>query len=185
MTDPVESVRELDLVLVAGVQGSGKTTLTLGRFSDRVRINLDEIRYFYKRMTTGVDWRNDDYRPGTEPLFRSIEDDCLRFNLRAGNRIVVDNTNVSRRHRAHYLALARTMRKSIGLVYLDLPLDTCLSRNRARSAYVPEPVITEFFQMRELPTVDEGFDQLHLVGAEALTALRASTPVVTAGQAVG
>lgn len=179
-TDPVESVSELDLVLVAGVQGSGKTTLTLDRFRERVRVNLDEIRFFYKRMTTGCAWCNDDWRPAIEPLFRQIEDDCLRFNLQAGHPVVVDNTNISRKSRAHYLALARALNKSIGLIFLDLPLDTCLTRNRSRSAHVPEPVISEFFQKRELPGADEGFDLLHVVGPDALCALR--DPLVPAAR---
>ena len=161
----VDSVRELDLVLVAGVQGSGKTTITTGLFRDRVRVNLDEIRFFYKRMTTGGVWTSDDWRPAIEPLFRKIEDDVLRFNLQSGQRVVVDNTNISRKSRAHYLALAKALGKSIGLIFLDLPLDTCLTRNRSRSAFVPEPVIAEFFQMREMPDADEGFDRLHVVDA--------------------
>lgn len=172
MIDPLDAVRDVDLVLVAGVQGSGKTTLTRAGFTDRVRVNLDEIRHFYKRMTVGGDWRSDDWRPAMEPLYRQIEDDCLRFNLTAGNRVVCDNTNITRKSRAHYLAMARALKKSIAILFLDQPLDTCLDRNRHRAAYVPEPVINEFFQMREMPSVDEGFDALHIVGLEALTALR-------------
>ena len=182
MNELLESVRDLDLVLVAGVQGSGKTTLTTGGFRDRVRVNLDEIRYSYKRMTTGREWRNDDYRPGLEPLFRQIEDDCLRFNLRAGNRLVVDNTNVSRKSRAHYLALARSMERSVGLIFLDLPLTTCLERNRGRTAHVPEPVIAEFYQNREMPSADEGFDRVHVVGPDLLAALRAHITAPVAAQ---
>ena len=161
----LNSVRDLDLVLVAGVQGSGKTTLTTAEFRDRVRVNLDEIRFFYKRMTTGQTWKSDDWRPAMEPLFRKIEDEVLRFNLHAGNRVVVDNTNISRRSRAHYLALGKTLGKSVGLIFLDLPLDTCLTRNRGRSAVVPEPVIAEFYQMREMPGDDEGFDRVHVMDA--------------------
>jgi len=167
----LESVRALDLVLVAGVQGSGKTTLTTDLFRDRVRVNLDEIRFFYKRMTTGHEWRNDDWRPAVEPLFRKIEEDVLRFNLQAGQRTVVDNTNISKRSRAHYLSIAKSLGKTVGLIYLDLPLDTCLTRNRGRRVIVPEPVISEFFQMRELPDADEGFDRLHVVSGDALERL--------------
>jgi predicted kinase len=175
-TDSVDSVRDLDLVLVAGVQGSGKTTLTTQLFRDRIRINLDEIRFFYKRMTTGTDWRNDDWRPAIEPLFRKIEEDCLRFNLQAGQRVVVDNTNISRRSRAHYCAIAKTLGKSVGLLFLDLPLETCKTRNAGRPVKVPEPVLEEFFTIRELPTLDEGFDVLRMVGPDELVALRTPPP---------
>lgn len=172
ITDSVDSVRDLDLVLVAGVQGSGKTTLTTQLFRDRVRINLDEIRFFYKRMTTGTEWRNDDWRPAIEPLFRKIEEDCLRFNLQSGQRVVVDNTNISRRSRAHYCSIAKTLGKTVGLLFLDLPLETCLTRNRGRPVKVPEPVLEEFFTVRELPSADEGFDVLRMVGPDELITLR-------------
>jgi predicted kinase len=169
--NPLESVRDIDLVLVGGVQGSGKTTLTLGELRDRVRINLDEIRTFYKRMTVGGEWRSDDWRPAFEPLYRKIEDECLRFNLQAGNRVVVDNTCITRKARAHYTALAKALDKTIGLIFLDLPLDDCLERNRNRKARVPEPVVHDFFRMREMPAADEGFDRLHVVAPRELVAL--------------
>lgn len=174
--DPVASVRGIDLVLVAGVQGSGKTTLTKDLFRDRVRVNLDEIRFFYKRMTTGGEWGNHDWRPAIEPLFRKIEEDCLRFNLAQGQPVVVDNTNTSRRSRAHYVGIARSLGRSVGLLFLDLPLDTCLVRNRGRSVRVPEPVVEEFFTSRELPAGDEGFDVLRIVSADEMLALRAAPP---------
>lgn len=174
--DPVASVRAIDLVLVAGVQGSGKTTLTKELFRDRVRVNLDEIRFFYKRMTTGGEWSNHDWRPAIEPLFRKIEEDCLRFNLEQGHPVVVDNTNISRRSRAHYVSIARSLGRTVGLLFLDLPLETCMVRNRGRSVRVPEPVVEEFFTTRELPAEDEGFDVLRIVGPEDLHALRAAPP---------
>jgi predicted kinase len=174
--DPVQSVRGLDLVLVAGVQGSGKTTITKELFRDRVRVNLDEIRFFYKRMTTGGEWTNHDWRPAIEPLFRKIEDDCLRFNLTAGTPVVVDNTNLSRKSRAHYTGIARSLGRSIGLIFLDVPLETCLSRNRGRAMRVPEPVVEEFYTSRELPGEDEGFDVLRIVSPDELLALPVPRP---------
>lgn len=159
----LESVRRVDLLLVAGVQGSGKTTVTLNQFRDRVRVNLDEIRRFYQRMTSGRDWSSDDWNPAIEPVFRKIEEDLLRYNLQAGHPLVVDNTSISRKSRAFYRTLTRELGKTIGIIFFDVPLETCLHRNQHRSARVPEPVLHEFWTNREMPAADEGFDVLHIV----------------------
>lgn len=165
--DLPERVRHCDLVLVAGVQGSGKTTITLDRFRERVRVNLDEIRFFYKRMTTGTDWSNQDWHPAIEPLFVKIEEDLVRFNLSQGRPVVVDNTNITRRTRSHYQQIARSLGRSIGLIFIDMALDACIVQNRRRRRSVPDHVLHEFYVNRELPTADEGFDYLEIVHARA------------------
>jgi predicted kinase len=174
--DAIDAVRPLDLVLIAGVQGSGKTTFALEHFRQRIRVNLDEIRRFYRRMTAGAEWTSQDWNPGIEPLFRQIEEQVIRHNLGEGMHVVVDNTNISRRSRAHYLGLAHELGRTVGVIFLDLPLDVCLRHNGQRSARVPDPVLREFHSGREMPARDEGFDYLRVVGLDELGAPSAPPP---------
>ncbi len=52
------------------------------------------------------------------------------------------------------------MHRTIGVVFLDTPMATCLARNRQKADPVPERVIAELAAALELPDAGEGFDQL-------------------------
>lgn len=169
--DLVNETAALDLLLVAGVQGSGKTLLAQTVFSDRMRVNLDEIRFFYRQMTAGKPFTSSDWTPRLEPLFSEIEERIIRWNLCEGHRLVVDNTNVVRRTRSHYRRIARDLGKTAGVVFLDLPVEVCLLHNGSRRLVVPEAVVRAFHARREAPTPDEGFDYHRIVGLDQATTL--------------
>lgn len=160
MKDAYTECEDVDVLLVAGIQGSGKSTLTTARFRDRCRTNLDEVRYFHRRLTSGQPWRPSDWNREFEPLILVLEEQIIRFHLQRGTRVVIDNTNCTRESRQHYVRIARELGKTIGIIYLDPKLDLCLTRNEARPVTVPEDVIQAFHERKELPDASEGFDRL-------------------------
>lgn len=168
--DVYSEIEDVDVLLVAGIQGSGKSTLTTARFKDRCRTNLDEVRYFHRRLTTGQAWRPTDWNREYEPLIVEIEEKILRFNLQKGARVVVDNTNCTRESRAHYVRIAKELGKSIGIIYLDPKLDLCLTRNEARPITVPENVIQAFHERKEIPEASEGFDRVLILETPVMPA---------------
>lgn len=152
-------IDECDLILVAGVQGSGKTKYVLSKFCDQLRLNTDEIRYAHKRMTAhGKNWTQLDYNPELEEIFREYEQKLLRFHLRQGQKIVVDNTNVTCERRRSYIDIAKSLNKTIGIVFLNTPLHQCLAYNKKRDNAIPESIVKKFHKQIELPTLEEGFD---------------------------
>jgi hypothetical protein len=91
-----------------------------------------------------------------EPLVTEIEMAVLRKELAEGQRVVVDNTNITRELRQPYIELAQEMGKTVGCVFLALPLDYCLANNQARERTIPDQVLAEYYRSMQLPRQTEG-----------------------------
>lgn len=121
---------------MVGVPGSGKSTLAQ-RLIDKgyAVLNADSIRQEL--------WgdSNDQREPDKvfEIFFKRMEE-----LLDQGSDIVVDNTNTNPRHREELINRARRKGYSdIQLWVLDVPLETCLERNRQRNRNVPEDIVSK------------------------------------------
>lgn len=152
----------VDLLLIGGPQGSGKSSLATHWFRDRKRVNRDAIRAGLLEMTTGRKWSAKEWTPEVEPLLTEIEMAVIRHELSRGHQVVVDNTHILATHRAPYIELARELGKTTGCIFLALPLETCMERNRKRSRTIPEHVLADFHSQMEVPSPEEGLDFLQV-----------------------
>lgn len=98
--------------------------------------------------------------------------------LDAGLDVVVDHTNPSPLQRAAIVGVARRYGATTRAVYLDTPLDDCLTRNsaRCRQAAVPEADILATRRRLVPPSVAEGFDAVDTVRPDVLTVVANSAP---------
>lgn len=159
----MKRVEDCDLVLVAGIQGSGKTHLARVRFKGRVRLNRDHLRVAHKEMTTmEPGWSQEFYDPQLGPLLQHFELELLRFHLSRGEKVVIDDTNTRAFLRQCYIRAARAMKKTTGIVFLVTPLEICLGRNRTRDNVVPASVVRGYHRQMELPCLEEGFAALEI-----------------------
>jgi predicted kinase len=136
----------VEAIILIGIQGSGKSTLYRERFFDtHVRISLDLLKT------------------------RGREKEFISTCLRTGQRFVVDNTNVRVDQRREYIAMARAAGFRVIGYFFDTPLRTALARNKARSggAVIPVPGVIGTHKRMERPTIEEGFDELHVITPEA------------------
>src|SRR5215213_4208310 len=107
----------MEVVVLCGLQGSGKTTLYRDRFLDtHVHVSLDVVRT------------------------RGREEELVRTCLEGGHAFVVDNTNPTPTDRRRYVEPARAAGfKEIGyLVEVDRSL--ALARNAERTGRARVPV---------------------------------------------
>lgn len=126
------------LVLMVGIPASGKTTLSR-RLTERgyAYFNADDIRQQL--------WGDSADQREPEKVF-AIFFARLEEALAAGLDIVIDNTNINSRHRSPILERAASFGYTdIQLWVLDVPLEVCLERNRARQRSVPEDIVTNMF----------------------------------------
>jgi predicted kinase len=134
--------RPNEAVILVGLQGSGKSTFCRERFWDtHVRINLDMLRTRHRESL----------------LFQT----CLA----AQASFVVDNTNPRRADRARYIPFARSAGFRVIGYYLQSKLEECKQRNCQRPTHrvVPLSGLLGTYKALELPSRDEGFDELHFV----------------------
>ena len=135
----------MEAIIFCGAPGSGKSTFFKEQFFDtHLRISLDLLRT-RKR----------------ERLF-------FETALKAGQRLVIDNTNPTADNRRVYIEAARAAHFQVAGYYFAAGFEEALSRNNSRSgrAKVPEAAIKSFLAKLERPALAEGFDRLYQVTVE-------------------
>ena len=132
----------MELVLFIGLQGGGKSTFYRQRFVDtHLRLNLDMLRTRHREAL----------------LF----DACLA----AKQPVVIDNTNPTRDERARYITPARAANFRVVGYYFQSGLEDCKRRNlqRPEPRVVPLPGLLGTYRRMQVPSPDEGFDQMWYV----------------------
>jgi len=132
----------VEVVVLIGIQGSGKSTFFKERlFDTHVRINLDMLR--------------------TRAREKRLVEACIA----AKQRFVVDNTNPTRADRERYLPKAKAAGFRAVAYWFDVSVEECKRRNAAREGRkaVPAVAITRTRARLEPPSLDEGFDEVHRV----------------------
>lgn len=130
----------MEAVVFIGLQASGKSSFYKERFfATHVRISLDLLRT------------------------RNRERRMLAVCLETQQPFVIDNTNPGREDRAAYIDAAKSAKYSVIGYYFQSQVPKCLERNRQRTVQVPDVAIFSTAKKLELPTLDEGFDELRFV----------------------
>jgi predicted kinase len=130
----------MEMVLLMGVQAAGKSTFCKQRFYDtHLRINLDMLKTRYR------------------------EEILVRACFFAKQPFVVDNTNPTRFDRARYIPDAKEAQFKVVGYYLSSKIEDALQRNAARDKIIPEGGVRRTFAKIELPSKEEGFDELYYV----------------------
>jgi predicted kinase len=132
----------VEAVIFVGLQGAGKSTFYRERFfATHIRINLDMLKT------------------------RHREGRFLRVCIETQQRFVVDNTNPTRAEREVYIEAAKLGGFKVIGYYFQSRVEDCKRRNEKRPADQQIPVrgILGTSSRLELPTKDEGFDEMFYV----------------------
>jgi len=158
--------QNLDIIVVCGLPGSGKSHFAGANFSGtgRLRVNRKELRRLLFEMTRfGQKWSEKEFASSDELLVKHVERKIIEHFLQNHKKLLIDNTSMSQESRKPYLTIARQAGKSIGAIFLDIPVTRCLERNRSREDSVPERVISNLQAEKELPDVAEGYKEVLVV----------------------
>jgi predicted kinase len=133
----------LELVVLVGLQASGKTTFRNERFA-----------------ATHVVVSKDDFRNNSRPERR--QQFLIDEALSSGRSVVVDNTNVRREQRVALIEQARAHSARVVGYCFPLCVEDSLRRNAQRTgrALVPEVGIRATAKAWVAPDLAEGFDAL-------------------------
>lgn len=133
----------LEVVILVGLQAAGKSS-------------------FYRARLGGT------HVQVSKDLFPNVRNKAKRQReeieaaLGAGRNVAVDNTNVTRAHRADIVEISRSWGAQVICYFFESVLQDCLTRNAARSgkARVPDVAIRVAARLLESPERTEGFDAL-------------------------
>lgn len=133
---------EKTLVIMIGIQGSGKSTFYHKYLADSyVRVNLDTLKTRHQ-----------------EELLIS---ECIKD----GKSFAIDNTNPTRADRQRYIPLAQYAGYKVIGYFMESKLKTCIERNNQRTgtARIPTTAIAATSNKLQMPSYDEGFDEIYFV----------------------
>jgi predicted kinase len=136
----------MDLVVFVGLQGSGKSTFYRSRLAaTHLLVSKDMLRN----------------NPNRERRQREL----VATALARGESVVVDNTNPAPVDRAPLVEIGRSFGARVVCYYFESKLEACRERNAAREgrARVPEAGLRATARRLEVPSRDEGFDEMYYV----------------------
>ena len=139
--------------VLIGAPGSGKSTIAEGLGCKSFSLDLGRETLCGTRQC----WDK-------EEEVRQWVRDNLESELRKGNDVAYDATNINSKSRSHWLNWFRSLNISckVVAVVLTTPEDEVIRRNHTRPVEhrVPDDVVKGFFERFEEPSLEEGFDQI-------------------------
>lgn len=154
-------------VLMAGLPGSGKTTLSRALTARGfVRLCPDE-EMFHRHGVYGVDFPRGVFPTLERPVLEEISEE-LREQLQAGHDVVVDHGFWTPGDRAHWKSIATDAGGSTVLVYLEASHEELWARVSKRNAQHAADPNSIYFAESDLSRyrtrfVPPGRDEPHLV----------------------
>ncbi len=151
----------LDIVLLCGLYGAGKTEFSKQYFKNRdfYRVSRLEIRRLLFEMTRfGKMWKADEFSEENDSLVKHVERKVVEHYIHHNHSVLLINTFVTEKSRARFLSFAKERRKTIGAIFIDTPLEQCVAQNDESKSRVPARVIYDLSVRKQLPSKQEGFD---------------------------
>lgn len=136
------------LAIMIGIQGSGKSTF-YHQFlaNDFVRINLDTLK--------------------TRHQEKLLIEECIKSR----KSFAIDNTNPTKDDRQRYIPSAKAAGYKIIGYFMESKLKECIERNNLRQGKekIPTIAIASTSNKLQMPSYDEGFDELYFVKNDGKT----------------
>ena len=142
----VEDALDKELVILVGLQASGKSTFFRERFA-----------------ATHEHVSKDLFRNNRNPNRRQAQ--LIAAALKEGSPVVVDNTSPTVEDRRALIELGRELGAKIVGYYFDSTVRQCIERNRLRAGKERVPDVAIYATASKLvpPSCSEGFDELFRV----------------------
>lgn len=141
------------LTMLIGLAGAGKST-----YAQKLTPYADILSSDDLRMELFGDVNDQEHN--TE-VFTELNRRCKEL-LRKGRSVCLDCTNISRKKRMAFLKELKNIRCKKVCVLMAVPYEYCLAQNFARDRQVHEDIIIRQYKNFNIPSVNEGFDEVVL-----------------------
>jgi predicted kinase len=146
----------VQLIFLKGLPASGKSThakALLKKFGkgNAHRVNSDDLRAMMD---------NGEWSPENEKFVNGVRDHVVKEALAHGRHAIVDNCNLAPKHETNLRRIAEAADAEFVIVdFTEVPLETCLERDRNRTASVGRKVIEDmYYQFLHKPVEPPPYD---------------------------
>ena len=137
------NTNKTQILIFIGIPASGKTSFYNCFYkNDYKHINLDTLKTRYQEKL------------------------AMNEYLKNNENIVIDNTNITKEERKKYISTGKENNYKIIGYYFKSSIRECIERNEKRKNKIPRTAVANKFNNLELPSFDEGFDELYYVSIE-------------------
>lgn len=158
------------LYLMCGFPAAGKSSYLERKITSHNQVVLSTDEFMLE--LTGREW----HEPA-EYTVRSHLKIAARILLRRGYDIFIDDLNGIVSERAEWIIMAREFRVPVICIYINTSFTDCVSANLDRRRTVPHEVMEDIQKQFVLPSIKEGFDEIHVYDKEGTLVNRYPNPM--------
>ena len=130
------------IIMLSGLPASGKSTWAKEYCKNNpnfIRLNKDDIREEYGNPEFSREFENKVLQTQRGRGLKALAD---------GFSIIIDDTNFAEKHRTYWEGVANNSKNQIEFEfkYFDVPVDTCIDRDKHREKSVGEGVIRDMYK---------------------------------------
>ena len=151
----------MEIILMVGIPGSGKSTLSRKLFSSHVHVSLDIIKKWSRVRQQKILDTYSEFPSGALSRGRKIEHVLITEALDEGKNIVVDDTNLTHEIRRRHVELGRKYGATINVVFFQ-NISRAYEQNRCRPDALEDYILDGKHKELESPHQDEGFESPHI-----------------------
>jgi len=133
-----------NVIMMSGIQGSGKNYTIKKQYPDLPIVGLDETR---EKLDV-------EFGESEGEVSQNTKEQCRQL-MRQKKNFVFNATNTIKANRARWIKLFRQYGYSITIHYVEKPIEKTLKYNMSRDNYVPREILLEKFSKLEVPTLLE------------------------------
>lgn len=143
-----------EFIMMVGLPGSGKSTIAerMAEEKNTIILSSDQLR---KEL-----FGDENSQENNEKVFAILHRE-IKNNLKAGNNVIMDSTNISSKRRRAFLRELKNISCKKICAVVETPFAMCLALNDARDRVVPYEVIERMYMNWNTPYWFEGWDNIH------------------------